>query len=615
MQNRYILTFLCALTALMASAAGQIAVLREEFNPQETTAMVYTGEKKLKDRNNRDYALVVVHNTLPEYLFDDPTHQLRAENRTTAAGEKVTYILMPESSKHITVRHRDASVKPLQYSFDNAPLEALRTYHLYLADLQMGGSGMQYLTFTLYPPNATLSVKEKDEFVPWVVTDGIAEKLMPYGKYQYMVAAAEHHRTSGIAEVNNPNAPTQEVVRLRPNFGQLSIPASAMLQDAIIFVDDMQHGKGGMDAIRLSAGQHTVKIVKPLHAMYTKTFTISEGENMVLHPELQYRACRATLQCSVDDAELYLLEGKRERNLGFSGAIVDLEPGTYVVEARAPGHKDSQYTLVIPENKSSLSVNVTPPTAQYGSLNISSTPRGATITLDGKPYGNTPVMLNNLLARQYALRLTAPGYVDHTATVEVAPNDTRSITATMSKSYAQREPKTEWKRVEQPAAPKGADSDGQWYMQGSTFAMFPSGSTQVLNAACGVGLGWQGQRWSFEGNVYGPVTSMEMSMRNYDKTGYEEIYIDYVMTDFRVGFGGRYIRAIGGVRYVMPLDGPEGVSPGLQALAGLRLSTCGKRWDIFITPMVQSYITASPLVHWSSSLFVPGVDLGIKYKF
>jgi hypothetical protein len=58
-----------------------------------------------------------------------------------------------------------------------------------------------------------------------------------------------------------------------------------------------------------------------------------------------------------------------------------------------------------------------------GSLIIDSRPTGATVTINGKPGGNTPLTLNDLPPGDYSIVMAMPGYRNFTTTVRVVAGE------------------------------------------------------------------------------------------------------------------------------------------------------------------------------------------------
>lgn len=89
----------------------------------------------------------------------------------------------------------------------------------------------------------------------------------------------------------------------------------------------------------------------------------------------------------------------------------------------------SELSGAIPQGK------VTPtPAPEYGSVTISSDPRGADVYLDGERKGTTTLTLTNIPAGKHNLVVTMPGYVESDSTITVAADKATTVKKTLKKA-------------------------------------------------------------------------------------------------------------------------------------------------------------------------------------
>ncbi|MDE6467709.1 MAG: PEGA domain-containing protein, partial [Muribaculaceae bacterium] len=419
---RLIWSILLLVACLAASGQNRISVKEENFDDMETTAMV----NPEKDRNNRDCALVIFHNVEPDgYYFDSGSVFIKAENHLSRDnGEKTIFLYISEGAKVITIRHRSDGIVSLRYEFVNGPLQARHTYHVYLGHVEpVNSAARQYLTFEIDPPAASLEVEENPDrepgvFTPWVLdAAGRASKLLGLGDYRYTVSAPDCHPSAGVALMRDPNDATVERVRLKSSFGTLTL-AGKDLDGATVFVDGRNAGSAGLSGYRLAPGEHTVKITRPMYKLFTKTFTVSEGEDTRLEISLVPNFTSVELKCADSAADLFVREGGRDRLLGTGSAREPLEQGDYLIVAKRTGHREATRRITVAAG-GATSFTVDAPVPMYGSINIVSVPSPAKIELDGKPSGATPRMLNNVLVGSHRVKVYADGYVACETTVNV----------------------------------------------------------------------------------------------------------------------------------------------------------------------------------------------------
>lgn len=434
--QRVLLSMVMLFAVLSVSAQNQISVKSEEYDDQETTAMV----NPHKDRNNKDCALVIFHNVEPEgYLFDGKGVYVKAQNHVSRDnGEKTIFLYIADGAKNITIKHTDPGIAPFTYQFENGPLRGRSTYHVYLGQVfKASAVGSQYLEFRVSPSNAILEVEEDrvsspGVYTPWPLdASGKASKLKRYGSYRYRVSAPDYHTSGGEAMVNNPNEPQVETITLKPNFGYVTIAATDDLEGATIFIDGRQAGTSSLSRYRLASGSHVIKISKPLFKLYEQNVTITDGQEERIAPVLESNAARINISTTNKDADIYLRLGSNDRRLGKGSWSGPLEPGDYLVVCKQVGHKESMKQITVRKN-GATNFQIPAPQAMYGSINITSSPSGAHIMLDGQDMGVTPKVINNVIATQHSITLTKPGYNDYRTSVTVNDGAMAEVKGTLT---------------------------------------------------------------------------------------------------------------------------------------------------------------------------------------
>ncbi len=85
--------------------------------------------------------------------------------------------------------------------------------------------------------------------------------------------------------------------------------------------------------LALRAGRHSIKLSLPGHTQYLNTFRIHPGQDLILDIHLLPISAALKLSCEAPGAQLYL-DGYPLGALPFEG---ELEPGSYLLELKAPG--------------------------------------------------------------------------------------------------------------------------------------------------------------------------------------------------------------------------------------------------------------------------------------
>jgi len=141
--------------------------------------------------------------------------------------------------------------------------------------------------------------------------------------------------------------------------------------------------------------------------------------------------------------------------------LTNLSAGTHLLQLKAPGYDDKvidltltagqrmhfsadyppqptptpvmQATMPNPEPETPTATATTFPQTPVptGALYITSFPSGAQIFLDGKGYGTTPLLIQNLTPRSYELRLSLVGWQDYRIVLSVSPGVISTESATL----------------------------------------------------------------------------------------------------------------------------------------------------------------------------------------
>ncbi|WFN35368.1 PEGA domain-containing protein [Methanogenium sp. S4BF] len=164
--------------------------------------------------------------------------------------------------------------------------------------------------------------------------------------------------------------------------------------------------------------QQVRKLLCILLAIYFVTGFVTAGPPTIL------------ISSSPSGAGVYI-EGayKGDTPLDLTGRY---SPGSYSIELRKDGYISWLGTL---EVKSSETTSISATLMPYkGNADISSTPAGATIYLDGTYAGISPRVISDIPTGKHTIALKLDGYYDWNTEIEVVQGKTVTISAKMEKS-------------------------------------------------------------------------------------------------------------------------------------------------------------------------------------
>jgi hypothetical protein len=214
----------------------------------------------------------------------------------------------------------------------------------------------------------------------------------------------------------------------------------------------------------VSTGWHNVEVSKSGYQLYSTSIEVKPGATSnvyaTLVPNSQYGSISAT---SVPvGASLYVDSIYQ----GYTNQIVgNLAVGTHTVTMKKSGYKDfSQTATVYNAQTTSVSVTLSPVSSPTtGDLDVSSTPTGASVYLNGDYQGETrssgPLYITSLVPGTYTVILKKSGYQDYTTTTKIVAGTTAQVAAVL-----------------QPASAKPTTASAEIYSQ-------PSGADIYINNA------------------------------------------------------------------------------------------------------------------------------------
>lgn len=176
----------------------------------------------------------------------------------------------------------------------------------------------------------------------------------------------------------------------------------------------------------------------------------------------------AEVSLKVDaDAEIWVNNDKK----GVRSWTGSLGKGTYKIECKQEGHETSLTTKEITAAMNGQTITLSAPVPIYGSLNVESTPIGATIYIDGKEIGKTPRYIDEVLIGQRALRLMKEGCEEYSETVSLAKGERKQVKAVLNKQEVQQSIETTTTASEYQTITIDGVSFTMKLVEGGTFQM------------------------------------------------------------------------------------------------------------------------------------------------
>ena len=186
----------------------------------------------------------------------------------------------------------------------------------------------------------------------------------------------------------------------------------------------------GSMSIVLASGRYDYTVTAVGYHPQSGTFTVA-GSTVDKRVTLIEDTAKVTITVA-DNAEIWI-NGKMKGTGSWSGT---LNSGAYIFEARKAGCKSTKISKQISSSAAAQSITLPAPTPIVGTLIVASTPVGASVSVDNKAVGTTPLKLGNIFTGTRTLKISKAGYADFTQSITITEGKATTINATLTKLSA-----------------------------------------------------------------------------------------------------------------------------------------------------------------------------------
>jgi len=181
------------------------------------------------------------------------------------------------------------------------------------------------------------------------------------------------------------------------------LEVTANADSALVYVDDVLAGSVPLLKV-LEAGYHVIRVAHPSFAPVERRLLVPADTAVQLNAELERQRSGLHVRVDVPGARV-LLDGKQ---IGVGDVIVDpVRAGSHVLTVEARGFQRYEAGIeVAPRTMTPIRVNLS---STQSSLDISTVPLGATVFLDGKSMGVTPLKLDSVRPGNHAIKCVLEG--------------------------------------------------------------------------------------------------------------------------------------------------------------------------------------------------------------
>ena len=321
------------------------------------------------------------------------------------------WVYMVQGSKRLKIRLE--GYLPLEVNFEDYEVKSLESKTVYIMvvsgittsqSLEAPRIKTGWIILDSEPTGASVFIN--DEFVG---NTPLTNYKQVYGTYSYRVEHPNYHNSTGTIELKTDKL--EKKIELKPAFGSIAITSS--VAGANVLLDGTATNKTTPCTLaEVPSGQHTITIQKEKYSPKQQKVTVEDGQTAHLSISLDGRFAQVSITSS--EGSQIFCNGKK---IGTTKHVENMMEGYYDLEARLDHHKSvTKQIQVIAGQAQEITLN---PVPIYGSLDITSTPHDADVTIDGKLYGKTPLTIEQLLEGKHKVIISKRNFVSYNKDVIV----------------------------------------------------------------------------------------------------------------------------------------------------------------------------------------------------
>lgn len=441
---------LAILLALPAVAQSKLRFSVVGFELDVTDFSAQSPEYKKVDGSGSLYAIVKVTSNNPDDDLREYQFNFGSLKHIVVEHDGELWLYVQRNAKTVTITRKGYA--PIQRYDLRTTIQPGKNYVMQLSAAQRP-TYKQMVKFAVKPAKtkAVVLVKSAKEgaveelFGIADASTGEVAKSLELGSYTYRVIASGCNNVEGRILLNDRSSILNENINLRAKQKAVNASGDSTLvrftvtpaaANAVLLVkrDDadsdelfsIANARTGAAQRHLHPGRYSYTIISDEYESAEGSFTVQARQRGSYEQGVTLKPNFSTITLKVAaNADIYI-DNAKKGNRTWSGK---LKAGTYYVECRQANMKNSaQYIKV--EKNASRTIQLDSPTPITGTLSVSSNPLGATVTIDGIEWGETPQNIDIPIGH-HTVVFTKPNYRSDTAQVDIAENLTTDLSRTL----------------------------------------------------------------------------------------------------------------------------------------------------------------------------------------
>ena len=401
---RSILSIALALTVCAGASAQSLTVKDFALLKKDKTASAKATARK--DVKGRKYAVI-------KLSIEGQQASCLTDAAEVAVQPVICYVRAYQKSMKVT---DPATGAELEYTFP-VKIKSGKTYRLTLISepapvveeevietKEYTLPEQQFVLFSVEPQNAVVELDNET----LVTRGGEAQKLTTVGMHEYKVSAKGYYPATGKVLVGSGSKSDVSIfLRAANGWMQVSDMGNDDLNGADIYVDGEHQRKAPVTIGPLTSGMHKLLVAKDSFDNYSAEVLVVDNDTVRVSPCLNPNFAVVTVRTEDTNAQPWA----NGRMLGTGEWTGKLVSGIYSFESRELGYTSAAVTVEVNPQVEIMCIDVPSPSPVFGNIIMTSYPAKATVMLDGKVIGATPMIVPKVLYGEYVVEIFKEGFV------------------------------------------------------------------------------------------------------------------------------------------------------------------------------------------------------------
>ena len=422
--KKFLLLFLTFIALNVTGQDNDYFKIKEGSFKHISMAVWDDNKEDHRDIDNNPMALFKIST---ENINDEQRRKLYfTGNRVTEISDKVYktgavwIYITAQNSDYLEIRHPDYGIT--RFYFPESLCDFC-TYEMVLQYVPLSEAIVQSNYLIIKSDQADARIFIDDTLVG---KQFIHKQFNVGSSHTWRVECDLYHTETGEVEITAEENYID--LKMKPEYGFINI--TSVPNFAKVYVDDNYVGDTPYSSEKMNIGNYTIRVEKDEYQSIEKNVVVNDKLTTKESFYLQSNYVDITINADKDSDiyvdNIYKGRGRWEGKLLY---------GIHDVEARKANHRtvNRNVELVIGETKS---ITLDAPVPIYGMLEISSNPTEASVYIDGKYCGQTPMQLAQIIIGNHELKLEKQGCASLTKTFAIKEGETLDINESLQTGKA-----------------------------------------------------------------------------------------------------------------------------------------------------------------------------------